>query len=53
MCKNITMILVDEMAWNEHDRWLDAEIKINTPSWWVHSTDKHNMTKNRWNTISN
>ena len=29
MYKNMTMVQADEMAWNEHDRWLDAQIKNN------------------------
>ena len=37
------------MAWNEHDWWLDAEIKIKItlPSQQEHRTGTHDMTKNR------
>ena len=35
------------MVWNEHDQWLNAQIKIITPSWWEHRMGMCNMPKNR------
>ena len=38
------------MAWNEHNQWLDAQIKkeITMPSQQKHSIGTHNAIKNRW-----
>ena len=42
----MTMIQEDEMAWNEHNWQLDAQIKkITMPSWQEYRMDTHNMTK--------
>ena len=56
MYKNMTMIQADEMAWNEHDWQLDAQIKITMPSWWNIGwvcTIQLKTDNMAWNTIGN
>ena len=49
MYKNMAVIIADDIAWNEHDWWYHAQIKISisTPNQWKHRLSTHNMTKYR------